>query len=71
MKTVIAPVFILWVCTCTFSQSDFLAGSCKYYVGTNDPGAGWQQEEFDDASWGDGTGSIGMAMFSIIPVIPM
>jgi hypothetical protein len=59
MKKTILPVFLLLVCTCAFSQTNFLTSPYKYFVGTSDPDAGWHQAEYDDASWPEGSGGIG------------
>jgi hypothetical protein len=50
---------LLVVCTCALSQTNFLAGTYKYNVGTGNPDTGWNQAAFDDASWPEGTAGIG------------
>jgi len=50
---------MLFVCSLAFSQTNYLTGPYKYYVGNPDPDAGWHQLEYNDISWSEGSGSIG------------
>jgi hypothetical protein len=59
MKRTILPVFLIFVCACSFSQTNYLTSPYKYFVGTSDPDAGWHQAEYDDTFWPEGAGGIG------------
>ena len=59
MKTIIPTVFLLIYYTLAHAQTNSLTGPYKYFIGKENPDAGWHQREFNDASWSESAEGIG------------
>lgn len=67
MKKIIQALILITVCPGVFLQTDYLTSPYKYFVGTKNPGPGWQLADYADTSWKEGTGAIGYGDVTYAP----